>query len=110
MLSLEQGDQAGAQDFFARGSALCQALLTKTPRLYRALYTLALAQLGSGQPDAALPTYQQALAVCAATGVVQEQLHVLRLLQSSPQPVARLEEALTLLERALVKEEATSGS
>jgi tetratricopeptide (TPR) repeat protein len=101
ILCLEQGDRAGAQDGFARGIAWCQALLEKTPTLYKALYALALAQLGSGQPEAALTTYRQALEVCPAPGVVQLARQALRLLQRAAQPVAGVAEALALLEQAM---------
>ena len=74
-----------AHDHLKRGIALCQEQLALTPRLYDALYHLALAQLGVKQPDDALTTYQRALDVCSAKGVVQETLQDLELLtQASP--------------------------
>ncbi len=100
VLCLEEGKAEDAQDYFARGIALCRALLEKTPRLYDALYELALAQLGGGQPDGALVTYRQALEVCAAKGVVQNALQDLRLLGRAVLPVAGLAEAVALLEKA----------
>jgi tetratricopeptide (TPR) repeat protein len=101
ILCLEEGKAEEARDYFARGIALCRELLEKTPRLYDALYHLALAQLGIGQSDEALATYRQALEVCSAKGVVQNALQDLRLLQRAAQPVAGLEEAIVLLSEAI---------
>ena len=97
ILRLEQGNITGAQNTLGQGIALCRALLDKTPQLYRALYALALAQLASGEPAAALTTYRQAMEVCAAPGVVQGAQQVLGLLQRSAPPGASIEEALALL-------------
>lgn len=101
ILGLEENKTADAEDYFTRGITLCRALLEKTPRLYGALYTLALAQLGSGQPDEAIATYRQALEVCAAKGVVQSALQDLALLKRVPKGVAGLEEAEALLLEAI---------
>jgi tetratricopeptide (TPR) repeat protein len=101
ILCLEEGKPDEAQDYFARGIALCHALLEKTPRLYDALYHLALAQLGSEQTSESLATYRQALEVCAAKGVVQSALQDLRLLERAAQPVAGLAEVAALLERRI---------
>ena len=60
--------------------------------------------IGSGQPDEALATYQQALEVCSAKGVVQNALQDLRLLQRAVQPVAGLEKVMALLERTIVEQ------
>lgn len=97
ILSLEENKTAEAVDYFARGIALCGALLEKTPRFYGALYTLALAQLGQGKPDEALATYRQALQVCPAKGVVQSALQNLALLKRVPKAVAGLDEAEAVL-------------
>ena len=62
------------QHHYTGGIDLCRALLGKTPDLFRALYSLALAYLGNRQPHEALATYQRALAVCSAQGVVRDAL------------------------------------
>src|SRR5262249_50723936 len=54
VLCLEAGRAEEAQSYFEQGMSLCRALLDKTPRLYDALYLLALGQLGSGRPEEAL--------------------------------------------------------
>lgn len=104
ILCLEEGKVEEAQDYFARGIALCRELLDKTPRLYDALYALALAQLGSGQPEEALANYRQALEVCSTKGVVQAALQDLALLQRTAQPAAKLAEAEALLKEAMRKD------
>ncbi|MBM3236396.1 tetratricopeptide repeat protein [Candidatus Poribacteria bacterium] len=100
ILCLEEGKAEEARDHFVRGITLCRVLLENTPRLYDALYHLALAQLGNGQSDDALATYRQALEVCSAKGVVQNALQDLRLLGRAPLAVAGLDEAVAILERA----------
>jgi tetratricopeptide (TPR) repeat protein len=104
LLRLEQGDTPGAQEALIHGITLCHALLEKTPHLYRPLYTLALAHLASGRPDIALATYRQAVAVCAAPGVVQGAQHALTLLQRVAPPLAGVTDTLVLL--AQVREQA----
>lgn len=101
ILCREEGKADEARDYLARGIALCRALLDKTPNYYRALYLLAFAQLGSGQPDTALTTYRQALDICPAKGVVQGELQELRLLERAAQQVAGLAEVVALLEGVL---------
>lgn len=101
ILALEENRTAEAEDYFTRGIALCRALLEKTPRLYEALYALALAQLGSGQSDEAIATYRRALGVCSAKGVVQDALQELLLLKRAAPTTAGLLEAIALLERAI---------
>ena len=101
ILSLEEGKVEEAQGHFACGITLCRRFLEKTPRLYGSLYELALAQLGSGQPDEALATYRQALEVCSAKGVVQGALRNLELLERSSKPVVALPEAIALLNGAI---------
>lgn len=98
ILCLEEGKKEEARDYFARGITLCNELLEKTPRLYDVLYHLALAQLGRGKSDDALATYQRALEVCSAKGVVQSALQDLQLLKRTPQPIAGLDKAIQLLE------------
>jgi tetratricopeptide (TPR) repeat protein len=78
--SHNEEEKIEVQADLARSITLCQQLLDKAPRLYDVLYHLALAQLGSGQPDEALATYRQALEVCSARGVVQEAIQILQLL------------------------------
>jgi tetratricopeptide (TPR) repeat protein len=101
LLCLEEDNSKEAQSYFARGIALCQGLLAKTPNLYEPLYALALAQLGSRKPDEALATYKQALDTCSARGVVQDALQDLQLLERAAQPVDGLQEAKALLEAAI---------
>jgi len=99
-LYLEEGKAEETQDYFARGIALCRELLERTPRFYDALYHLALAQLGIGQPDNALATYRKSLEVCSAKGVVQGALQDLCLLRRTAHPVVEVEQAIRLLEEA----------
>jgi cytochrome c-type biogenesis protein CcmH/NrfG len=97
MLGLEQGDTPGAQEALTHGIALCRALLEKTPHLYRPLYVLALAHLARGEPETAFMTYRQALAVCAAPGVVQGAQQALWLVQRVTPLRAGVTDALALL-------------
>ncbi len=101
VLCLEESKTIEAKEHFVRGTALCVALLDKTPHLYTVLYHLALGQLGSQQPDAALATYRGALNVCSLKGAVLFALLDLQLLKRSSQAIARLDEAIRLLEPAL---------
>lgn len=101
VLCLEEAKVEEAQSYLARGIVLCRELLEKTPRFYDALYHLGLAQLGSGQSDDAIATYQRALEVCSARGVVQSALQDLQLLKRVLQPITGLDEAIRRLEGAL---------
>jgi tetratricopeptide (TPR) repeat protein len=100
ILSLETGKLKAAPGYLAAGADLCRGLLSKTPRLYDALYGLALAHMASGQPDQSSATYCRALAVCPAKGVVQEALDDLRQLQRIRPPLAGLDPTVRLLEQA----------
>jgi tetratricopeptide (TPR) repeat protein len=101
MLCLEERKVEEARDYLTRGITLCRALLEKTSNLYNVLYTLALAQLGSGQPDEALVTYRQALQACSARGVVQRALQDLRMLQRAAPATQSLQAATDLLQAAI---------
>jgi tetratricopeptide (TPR) repeat protein len=100
ILGLEEGKAAEAGEHFARGLAMCDALLEKSPRLYDALYLRALAELGGGRPTAALASYRQALGICSARGVVQGAIRDVRLVQRALPTAARAREAVDLLEGA----------
>ncbi|MBC8229777.1 hypothetical protein H8E77_09545 [bacterium] len=98
---MEEGKTEEAQDDFARGIEFCRELLDKTPRFYDVIYHLGLAQLGIGQSNEALATYQQALEVCSAKGVVQSALQNLQLLKRASQAITGLDEAICRLEGVL---------
>jgi tetratricopeptide (TPR) repeat protein len=100
LLCLETGASAEAGGYLEHGTALCRALLEKTPRLWDALYYLALAQLALGNGAQAMATYRQMLDVCEARGVVQDALNDLRPLRRLRPQVAGLEEIVGLLESA----------
>ena len=100
ILCLEEDQVLEAQQHCTRGINLCRALLDKTPNLVRPLYSLALAYLGNGQPDEALATYQRALEVCSAQGVVRDALQDLQLLRRISPAVAKVDEVTQLLEAA----------
>ncbi len=95
ILSLASGQ---SRAHFAQTLALCRALLARTPRLFEALYALALAQLGDGQGAEALATYRQALAVCAAPGVRDAARRDVELVRREAGAVGGVEEAGRLLE------------
>ena len=99
-LCLEEHQALAAQQHGTRGINCCRALLDKTPNLVRPLYSLALAYLGSEQPDEALATYRRALEVCSAPGVVRDALQDLQLLGRISPPVAKLDAVTQLLETA----------
>lgn len=101
ILHLGLGDEASARGYLNRSIGLCRSLLDKTPDLYGALYTLALARLARGEADGALATYQRALEACSASGVVKRGLQELRLLERASPPVPGLAEARALLTEAL---------
>jgi tetratricopeptide (TPR) repeat protein len=92
---LREGDEA--RPYFAQGMALCRTLLTKTPRLYEALYALALAQLGDDREEEALATYRQAVAVCAAPGVREAARRDVRLLYLARPGLGRADRVGSLL-------------
>jgi tetratricopeptide (TPR) repeat protein len=100
ILCWEEGQALEAQQHGRRGINLCRVLLDKTPNLVRPLYSLALAYLGSGQPDEALATYRRALEVCSAPGVVRDALQDLQLLGRISPPVVKLNDVTQLLETA----------
>jgi hypothetical protein len=91
ILCAEDGQVLEAQHHFRRGIDRCRALLDKTPDLFRPLYSLALAYLGNRQPHNALPTYQRAVAVCAAPGVVRDALQDVQLLRRISPAVAQVD-------------------
>jgi tetratricopeptide (TPR) repeat protein len=101
VLCLETGRAAEARGYFEQGMSLCRGLLDKTPRLYDALYLLALGQLSSGRPEEALASYRQALEVCSAPGVVGDALQDVRRLQGLRPPPEGLGRAVRLLEQAV---------
>lgn len=101
ILCLEERNVEKAQDYFSRGVVLCRVMLEKTANFYDAHYTLALAQLGWGQPDEGLATYRQALQVCSAKGLVQEALQDLRMLQRAAPATQGLQAATDLLRAAI---------
>jgi len=101
IVSVGDGRVEEARMFFARGIVFCQLLLTKTPHLYEARYYLALAQLGSEQPDQALATYTQALKLCSTKGAVLSALQQVKLLHKMSQLLTGLVEVITVLEDAL---------
>lgn len=96
---LEEDQALEAQAHGTRGIDLCRALLDETPDLVRLLYSLALAYLGNRQPHEALATYQRALEVCSAPGVVRDALQV-PLLRRIFLAVTKLDEVTQLLEAA----------
>lgn len=100
LLCLEEDQALEAQQHGTRGIDLCRALLDKTPNLVRPLYSLALAYLGNRQPQEALATYQRAVEVCSAQGVVRDALQDLQLLRRISPAVAKVDEVTQLLEAA----------
>jgi tetratricopeptide (TPR) repeat protein len=109
MICLQGGRTEEAQGSFSQALMMCRALLDRTPRLYDALYHLALAQLGSGRHAEAEVTYQRALEVCAAAGVVREALHDARSLQRVRPEPAGLGRILQLLGDAVTCSGQTSS-
>jgi tetratricopeptide (TPR) repeat protein len=100
ILCLEDTKPAEARKHLAQGMGLCQNLLRQTPRLYNAIYFLALAQLADGQPEEAIPTYKRAIAACAANGIVQVALQDLRLLERAMPSTVGLDDVRRILETA----------
>lgn len=105
IVRLEEGFTKEADDHLARGIRECEALLEKTPKLYDALYHLALAELAKEQPDRALATYRRAIETCAAKGVLMNSLRDVRLLTRLPAPLLGLRDAESLLAEALKSSE-----
>jgi tetratricopeptide (TPR) repeat protein len=100
ILGAEEGHGLEAQHHYTCGIDFCRALLARTPHLFRPLYSLALAYLGNRQPHDALVTYQQALAVCSAPGVVRDALQDVQLLRRISPGIAKWDEVTQLLEAA----------
>lgn len=100
ILCAEEGNGLEAQHHYTCGIDLCRVLLARTPHLFRPLYSLALAHLGNRQPHEALATYQHALAVCSAPGVVRDVLQDVQLLKRISPGIAQWDEATQLLEAA----------
>ncbi len=97
VICLAEGKKEEAQGCFAKGINLCNGLLEKTPNLFEALYTLALANLSNGQPAEAITVYKRALKVCSSKGIVHFALQEIALLRQIQPPLAGIDEVENLL-------------
>lgn len=99
LVVLQTGDEALAHTLLQRAVDVCQALLLTTPEAFRRWYTLGLAQLAMGLPEA-LETYTRALQVAAVAGVVEEARQHLVLVGRTTVPADRVAAVRALLGEA----------
>ncbi|HYV06818.1 MAG TPA: hypothetical protein VFB82_19640, partial [Blastocatellia bacterium] len=101
VVKLEQADAEDAAHWFAEGISICRTLLKRTPTLGEALQFKALAQLGAGESEEALETLRAALERSSPKGVVKNLQNDLTQLKRVSADRKGIDEALTLVERAL---------
>jgi len=102
IIYLQQGDKSTAKTNFYQALELCQDALEKSPTFYDAVYNLSISLLCIGEKDKAIENYRRALEVCSAKGVIQNELLSLQLLKRIANPPDGLQEAITLLEKAIL--------
>ena len=110
ILCLEMGEGASSRNYFDCAADLCRATLEKTPRLYVALYALALVRVSRSEGAEALATYRRAIGICRAEGVLRLALQDLDLLGRARPSAASIQDARDLLVSAFDGPGNTGGS
>jgi tetratricopeptide (TPR) repeat protein len=100
IISAQRDDYQCAQTYFILASELCHAALDKTPGLYDAIYKLSISLLCTGHSTEAIDSYQKAIKVCSAPGVLRDELRNLQLVQQIGKPPDGLQATIRLLEDA----------
>lgn len=97
ILCLEMGRKEEAEEILTKGLALYAEIVEKSPKLYEIWSYYGLAQLAVGKRDEAYMSYQTALDICHAPGVVKMMIRDLNLLRRADPANEGVEEIENLL-------------
>lgn len=103
ILCFENSSFGDANKYLNNAYEQCSHLLQKTHDLLSARYSLALALLGQGKSEEARQSYQKALNICSAKGVVKKALMDLALLERAAPETHGLLDVKYLLNDAMAK-------